>query len=268
MREDEEDAFWAIELEGGSRALVKDESDTAEEDAAGLATRRAHLYRIPNHEDGSTIAVRLAPLPMVDGIWSPVGADIWFGSAVLTALLLRRRPSKDVVLELGCGATALAGIAAGLSCGANKVYLTDNEPSVLRQLRTNVSSVVQQHDGLESRFEVRCLDWADESLEGIEDVESIDHIIGAELVYTPEGGKACVGCVDRLLERFPQATVTIVQVTDREGWNEVFVPAMEVKYRVRQEVVPADCHDEARRMVEHGGSLDRFDLGVCYISNR
>jgi predicted nicotinamide N-methyase len=112
--EEEEDPFWQIALHeeypygtrGWTRRGGDDDDDDEEDDGrndghpndeegGGQPTirevaknrrRRGKVskYRLPNTD----LILELAPLPPVEGIWAPVGADAWYSSALLASMVL------------------------------------------------------------------------------------------------------------------------------------------------------------------------------------
>ena len=71
-----------------------------------------------------------------------------------------------------------------------------------------------------------------------------------------------------LLRANPLALVMIVQVTDRDGWSTVFLPKLleSEDVVVKTEPIDPSWHELASSMIPLGGTTDRFDFGVCYIS--
>jgi len=275
---EDEDEFWKV-------ALENEESDcplSTGSDRHDDIHARPALYHLPISERESVL-LRLSSLPMDDGIWSPLGAQAWYGSALLSAILLLKdgRIHKHLdlcknvnVLELGSGAVGLSGLAMALvlgqKLGDHHLYLTDNEPSVLHQLQANVSSNVEriskEHPHLIlPHISVEYLDWhsIDESLLP----DQLQLVIGSELIYTFETAEACANCVELLLTRHSQVLIAIVQVTDRDGWENIFLPRIRQRKGVSVEIesINWDWNDVACRMIRHGGTFDRFDFVLCYI---
>lgn len=204
------------------------------------------------------------------------------------------------ILELGSGAIGLPGIsfAAALSQRPElfpswTVSLTDNDASLLKQLEANVQSNIASNkinisstdDGVESSgkksVNVEYLDWDIENNDDNNDNDkksksnnsdallSADIVIGSELVYTEETGLALVKILFALLDRNPAVKIWIVQVTDRYGWQEIVIPALESKKNIRIETIPLtyDLHEIASTMIPMGGALDRYAFGAFCISN-
>ena len=203
----------------------------------------------------------------------------------------RLQQAGDVTaLELGSGAVGMAGLSLAWQLRHQqqrpggrhaRVILTDHEPAVLRQLQDNVTR--NQHvylnddcngDGESLMTTVECqvasLDWGHHhdaaswnALLGCR----LDLIFGSELVYTPETATACRDCILSLTERFPLCLVCIVQIVDREGWRTIFLPGLrQAGLFVVEQAVDVDCDAAANAMMKRGGSLDRFDFGICYMS--
>jgi hypothetical protein len=262
------------------------------------------------------------------------------GSASLCRQMLFRNdiPSKKswTILELGSGAVGLSGMAMAVAMSrlrpertvadspsntmANSstddpngndsdvpktltIILTDNEPSVLVQLNTNVNH--NQHHWTTSsatkamfattNVHVKNLDWNDPSTiaqwnnefeleypkgglnngsRNNEDLSeslpsTIDLVIGSELVYTDETAMACTKLLLHLLETYPTISILIVQVTDRHGWEEILVPRIhDFGASIQPLVMSTEIHGLASTMIIPGGTLDRFAFGAVLIQNK
>ena len=202
------------------------------------------------------------------------------------------------VVELGSGAVGMAGLCLAWSLKhyaaartRARIILTDYEPHVLRQLQRNVdqnahlwrsslaATTTCDEDATKTNnvnVDVKFLDWGRPPADwhdylGLSNRnDTIDLIVGSELVYTPENAAACRDCVLSLTARFPAALVCIIQIVDRPGWANIFVPGLRevAGLYVREESVDVDCDAAASVMMKRGGSLDRFDFGICYISRK
>jgi hypothetical protein len=262
------------------------------------------------------------------------------GSASLCRPMLFReeiRSKKSLtILELGSGAVGLSGMAMAVAMSrlrpgrtvadfpsstvanssaddpnggdsdvpkTSTIILTDNDPSVLVQLKTNVNH--NQHSWATSSetnamfatttVHVKNLDWNHPSTiaqwtkefepecpkGGIdyfskikEDpseslTSNIDLVIGSELVYTDETAMACTKMLLHLLEAHPNISILIVQVTDRYGWDEVLVPRIhDFGASIQPLVMSTETHDLASTMIIPGGTLDRFAFGAVLIQNK
>jgi predicted nicotinamide N-methyase len=178
----EDDEFWVIAMDDHSSSLepLRREEEEAVENDEDLwqqleesESPKRLRYRLPH--TCPSITLELQPLAATDGVWSPVGADAWYASALLASLLLTTTSRTEheaplpgltianvisnihnnvdmdplVVLELGSGAVGLSGLAcvAALqqhqhlqhSAHSWKMILTDNDPPVLEQLKKNVA---------------------------------------------------------------------------------------------------------------------------------
>lgn len=203
------------------------------------------------------------------------------------------------VLELGSGAIGLPGISFAVALSQQPelfpswtVCLTDNDRSLLKQLEANVESNILSknillssgENGTESfgnkHIKVEYLDWdlshdddLNESEKMIcnqqEELLSADVVVGSELVYTRETALALVKILLALLDRNPTVTIWIVQVTDRYGWSEIVIPALEREERINIESIPLtyEMHEVASTMIPMGGALDRYAFGAFRISN-
>eukprot|EP00934_Nitzschia_sp_Nitz4_P006961 Nitzschia sp. Nitz4//scaffold130_size63480//15354//16310//NITZ4_006242-RA/size63480-processed-gene-0.77-mRNA-1//1//CDS//3329535168//6951//frame0 len=302
------------------------ESDDDSQDLADQA--KVWTYHLPHCRD---TPLRLRPLPATDGVWSPVGADAWYASALLSCMLLSSLSSKQSlehpfsslvrdstctdkqtkggtsqqerlqprsILELGSGAVGLSGLACGLALRHFApllftqqwdVYLTDNDSLVLDQLERNVAdhrhvfdnnTTTATQDSLQVRVHVQSLEWDDctppkaacgssTSLLSQWREDEVALVLGSELVYTKETAQACLKILQRLLKDHPNVEIWIVQVTDRFGWMEVIVPALEAAGVLLESIpISMDIHSMAETMIPMGGTLDRYAYGCVRIRNQ
>ncbi|KAL3902727.1 MAG: hypothetical protein SGARI_005698, partial [Bacillariaceae sp.] len=169
---------------------------------------------------------------------SPVGADAWYSSALLTTLILQgvvnkndnlpeqpdifprdRIESIDIaqpkpplrVLELGSGAKGLPGFAAAVTLSflskrfpSWTVTMTDNNTDCLAQLKLNVESnrhkilPIDTDEG-DREINVDFLDWGDDLYGDNSRLLNARVVIGSELVYTSETAHALVDVLSALL---------------------------------------------------------------------
>jgi hypothetical protein len=202
-------------------------------------------------------------------------------------------------LELGSGAVGLVGITLGLilaqlrksrkmgeenktkgmATNVPHVIMTDSDPDVLGHLKCNVDNTVlrlQEENKeilLPTMFSVEELDWNNfdnNSLFSSQNTK-IQLVIGSELVYTNDTAQACSKMVLALLTQHPNALVYILQVVDRDGWTNQFLPtiAKHSNLVVKEESIQnSELHDVASSIIPQGGTLDRFAFGACYIFNK
>lgn len=171
------------------------------------------------------------------------------------------------------------------------IILSDNEPDVLTNLKQNVHTTVSWLErertslpiSMIPNFQVTHLDWGDPTDSLLLFGQPIHLVIGSELVYTHETAKACATAVTAILQANPEdALVFILQVTDRDGWTNIFLPTLR-NYRnnnydnhndlpmlqvVEVPMHNSDLHELAGAIVPPGGTLDRFAFGGCYIFHR
>lgn len=265
------DEFWSIALQKGNEVPWSDSED--EDEGCQRAT-----YRIL----APSLRLKLASKPLSGSMNNPVGSEAWFGSAILAALLLGEessdgsssrwiRSDDHSFLELGSGAVGFSGLCLALTLSKrddnSNVILSDNQPDLLDILRANVvdfhAQVREQQPDLElPRIQVENFDWTKD--EDSERIPPVDLVVGAELVYTGETANACAHCLNGLRRSSPALRVLIVQVSDRYGFRNIFLPALEGA-QVHEEPVPANIHERACSWIPHGGTLDRFDFTICSI---
>jgi len=125
----------------------------------------------------------------------PYWADVWPGAKSLARYLLDH-PPREVsataparVIELGCGAAALASLVLALR-GAH-VLATDYEPEALDSVQANV----HRHNGCAERLSTRLLDWRD--VPG--DLGVFELVLGADLMYEQRNAMALADIVPRIL---------------------------------------------------------------------
>ncbi|KAG7368142.1 lysine methyltransferase [Nitzschia inconspicua] len=271
---DDADSFWDIALMQYPEEKLEDDGDhdctiNDSEQQGGKVT----LYRLPN----TSITLELAQLPQEEGVWSPVGCDAWYASALLSCLVLQEAekammsdefpsggrcgifpPVHDTsrpfqVLELGSGAKALSGLAAAVALSrlSNRfpswtVTLTDNQLEVLHQMERNVAAnqskiISAEASRIIQRINVDYLDWGtnfDEIDPEKQCILNADVVLGSELVYTEETASALIKILLTLLKRNSGVSIWIVQVTDRHGWSEIVLPTLESHPGVIVDTVP------------------------------
>ena len=210
------------------------------------------------------------------------------------------------ILELGSGAIGLSGISFAVALAQRQdlfpswtVSLTDNDNSLLKQLEANVrSNIISENLVLSSpddstdtessgskNIQVEYLDW-DLGCDGDNDEdENVDEkfnknsnqewllsaniVIGSEVVYTGDTAHAFLKILMTLLDRNPAVQIWIVQVTDRYGWREIVIPALESDKTINIEHIPLtyDIHEIASTMIPMGRALDQHAFGAFCISN-
>jgi predicted nicotinamide N-methyase len=280
---EEDDDFWIIALEADSTAdkerLNEDDDDECFQDGG-----KCVAYRLPTTD----ILLHLESLGATVGAWSPLGADAWYASALLTGMLLtnevnilstRNEKAQLVVLELGSGAVGLSGLACAVAFGRKKeftskckVNLTDRNPPVVEQLRWNVmrnqEMIHSSNSDIKMDISVQHLDWNDGCDETIRD--SVDLVIGSELVYTQVTAMACYKLLEDLLTNKKGRHIWVVQVADRYGWLDIVVPRLEAVKGVSVVAAPisSDAHDLASSMISTGRPLDRHAFRAFCVSNK
>ncbi|KAL3934143.1 MAG: hypothetical protein SGBAC_010074 [Bacillariaceae sp.] len=300
--EEEDDDFWKIALEeepasnrekNGVWDDDDDDDDGNESDSGAIDGFKPVAYRLPT----TNVTLHLESLPAADGVWSPLGADAWYASAILASMVLTNNvpkillPSTKTVLELGSGAVGLSGLACAVAMmmtsfprqeeenmdgsRSRRIILTDNDPPVLEKLKWNtkrnqdaILAASTSSKPIDLDIKVQHLDWNEKCDESFRN--SIDLVIGSELVYTQETGEACSRMLEELLLNNSSSSssnnnnnnnidIWVVQVTDRYGWLDVVVPHLESLKGISVDSVPisSDTHALAATMIPMGGTLDR-----------
>ena len=78
----DEDAFWEVAFMERSEPGAMRHHDVGssndndnDDDNDDVTAKRPHTYIIPN---SNCVVLHLQPLPSLDGIWTPLGADAWY----------------------------------------------------------------------------------------------------------------------------------------------------------------------------------------------
>ncbi len=99
--------------------------------------------------------------------------------AQLQTLAARRAPLR--VVELGCGAVPLCGIAAAALLGAQSLLLTDYSDACLQPALDNARRGLDALGVAGIAVDARAFDWADQAA-----APPADIVVGSALVYEPE----------------------------------------------------------------------------------
>jgi predicted nicotinamide N-methyase len=285
------DDFWTIALSGDGEAPPKSErggdgeheNENSFVDDVLQVARGLKTYSLP---DG--IVLNGSSLPQTEGIWSPLGAQVWHASSLLACYLISHRAalfeqvkSDDhvTVLEIGSGAVGLSGMAlAAVFESSNRsasVLLTDlPEDGILKNLQNNVnrnkSSSFPSID-----VQVQPLDWGDYiNATSVPSLPQLDLVIGSELIYTEETARSCAAVVTHLLQKNnPKLLIVILQVTDRPGFETHFLPLLHDLHVRIQQPLDAELHEAASLLVASAGdklvgTLDRCAYGLCWIRRK
>ncbi|RPD64708.1 hypothetical protein L226DRAFT_528917 [Lentinus tigrinus ALCF2SS1-7] len=152
------------------------------------------------------VHVELNDAPLLSDDHTSVGLQSWGSSIRLAermcldpgafALSLVRSTEPSLrILELGAG-TGLLSIAAAKLLASVEVIATDYHPSVLDNLRENVSTNFSTPSACP--IDVLALDWQNPVYEGAL-ASRFDVILAADVVYHPEHARWIKACVERLL---------------------------------------------------------------------
>ena len=150
--EAEKDPFWSIALQSPPNDIGRDAvtyhgrryigDGTGDDDKDcpnhqhSSSSSAFEKYTLPTTRSSSSpsVTLELAPVPIEDGIWGPLGGDAWYASALLATMIgmeeegsnssynilqqqqFRRKDSSSFnVLELGSGAMGLPGFACAVT---------------------------------------------------------------------------------------------------------------------------------------------------------
>ena len=301
-KDSNEDEFWEVAMMPTTPTPFdddeEDENDTtrsSEESSNATMTSSKPLYfQLPYHMSDQQVLFidfKLYPLLSVNGVMGPLGSNPWYSSALLSMIFLQTKPSTLAhrfiqkftetsfhALELGSGAVGLASVALSLLLSKetkvqSRIVSSDYHTSIVENLRTNLQNfqyfMQQKHPSVHlPELHAVKLDWSFPEAFLVENPNySFDFIFGSELVYTHATADACANCILKLLRLNPHALVVIVQVSDRDGYLNRFLPRLEESgCRVLQEQpIHADLHSDAQKLLPCGGVLDPFAFCLTYI---
>jgi len=279
MEGEEDDGFWEIALspQGSKESFetVNEGDGATSEDEETIAALASYKITI----DGRTTVLQLQSLSLQDGVFSPLGSQPWYASALLSAsfIIESKDPSSRFyrhlssfkspinALELGCGAVALPGLVLSTlqNVSVKSILLSDNDDRVLNVLQRNVERTIR--DEIRLDLKVQKLDWNDDSLPIL---PSLQLVFGAELVYTEDTAESCARLLLRLLKTQKDLVVVIVQMADRPGWTH-FLAILEesnICAIVEEPLIDADVHGLAQSLIPHIGASDRFGFSIAYIT--
>lgn len=286
--EPEEDEFWRIALEAPTQDEAR--ASTLEDDDEPISLDGKAIGRLTTYSFSNGIDFSVSSLEESDGVLSPLGAQAWHASLLMSLYLIDRGAllfehaihyKKDGIitcLELGSGAVGLVGMTLATIlnkvCPSSSVMLTDlaSEQGVLETLKQNVARNKPMFPNV--NVTVDNLDWNDFKESATSpSLSPLDLVVGSELVYTIETAEACAAVITRLLTDNPNLVVLILQVIDRPGFETHFVPLLESKgFEVSVEhPLDSDLFSTFDSIQGHerlGGTLDRFAYGLCRIRQK
>lgn len=102
----------------------------------------------------------------------------------------------------------------------------------------------------------------------LSELSSLQLVIGSELVYNNVTAHACTDMIYSIVERNPSILIIIIQISDRDGWSNIFIPRLRQNDQlIVEEITLLDSmlHERASKLVPFGGTLNREDYTLCYI---
>ncbi|CAP32143.2 Protein CBG13487 [Caenorhabditis briggsae] len=130
----------------------------------------------------------------------------------------REEIAEKVVLEIGAGATGVAGLTAA-KLGAEKVWMTDHPDleTALTTLQKNIEA-----NGVEEKCHVAGLDW--DSRASVADVilkigDRLDIIIASDVFFDPATFRPLVDTLAQLLIKFEHAVVWFAYQLRDDSWT-------------------------------------------------
>ena len=144
-------------------------------------------------EESKTLLIRELPIKNADtpfgetAIDDTTGLGIWSASLVMARWMASKcilgRFDNKTILELGAGC-GIPGLTVGLYSRANAVYVTDFNPSTVKNLKYNIdinaNRSATKDNGWIDRVHASSIDWDNESTWPD---DKMDFVIGSDLIY-------------------------------------------------------------------------------------
>lgn len=185
-RRENHERYWCNQSDDSDDS----DADTTKTDAAAAARARSAMLA-PTFHHATRLALTHKPLSFVFEEQSvfgscDTGGALWFSEVVLAEWLCARQSgvSQKTVLELGCGAAPVAGLAA-YALGANVVF-TDVDsvlPSARRNIELNAASMRGGAPVDPRALDLMALDWRSPLPPRITDLAPFDLIICSDCVF-------------------------------------------------------------------------------------
>jgi hypothetical protein len=234
------------------------------------------------------------------GVWDVVGGEVWEASLLLSLWLrlhlfsILSRDSSQHVMELGCG-VALPSLYISNYYANNyedslfansetflKFTLSDHDSCLLQNLASNIDSLedikafdINNSPQVSQCLEIAKLDWTIfDSSQSFEEYDallppalnrhSFDIIYGSALCYAP-----CHKCLAYLIRYYLSGRckeVIVIQIAEREGFQDLVQMLKEMNIRHTLEEVPDVIYDQACQIsvsnssiaVEHQDTVRRY----------
>jgi predicted nicotinamide N-methyase len=258
MRGDINDAFWdaAFQTRGmGNAAELSDEENAGEEeidDKLDVHVTIAHadtLRRFSIDDDIVSVYENND-----NGCMSTIGTEVW-DAAVLFCFHLQMQKSIAIsgsVLELGSGVGLCGCYLKALFGDAVDVTMSDYSKDVMRLLNKSADRV-----GVRTKV----LNWFDA---GTWEEQQYDFVVGTALVYTPEHA-----AVADVIKTCLKATgvCLVIQLSTRPGMTTFLERCIEVGLVVKEEEVPDDVVESAKRCTGKRAVEGREDFRVYNITH-
>ena len=194
----EEDARAALVDAAAALLASFSGADEPEDDTPEAGLTRA--FSFPARAGAAAVRVTLNDAPLSSTDHTSVGLQSW-GSAIVFAERMCAAPEAFGlaagplrILELGAG-TGLLSLAAAKLCPQAKVVATDYHPSVLANLRANVTT----NFSADAPVAVHALDWQHPKCDEEPLDRPFDVVLAADVIYHPEHAQWIKRCVEGLL---------------------------------------------------------------------
>ena len=172
-----------------------------------------------NYLPSSSIRVQVTDIPLQNQDYTTLGAQTWGGAHVLAEIIIQNphrfgfSPEKfqsagagPKVLELGAG-TGLVSLAVyrylvSRRLGAT-IYTTDFNSVILDNLRHNISMNQSEIPGPNIDLKISCafLDWSNPDAAGEDLSDSVDLVLGADIVYEELHASWIHGCLEKFMRK-------------------------------------------------------------------
>ncbi|KAG2072064.1 hypothetical protein BDR04DRAFT_1097347 [Suillus decipiens] len=194
--------------------------------AAGIITRNFVFGSIDGRR---RVEAQLTDIPLDNDDYGSVGAQTWGGACVLAEMIVENPEQFELglssglesrrlnILELGAGTglvslvvTKLLDTLPSFDHREVSVVATDFHPSVLANLRSNVSANFPSTHTSTRSITTHFLDWSSFSTAPRPDylAYSFDVIFGADIIYEPQHAVWIRDCLKGLLRRPSDMTVS------------------------------------------------------------
>lgn len=171
-----------------------------------------------HHPKCLPVQVEVTDIPLENQDYTTLGAQTWGGAQVLAEIIIRdpqrfalhpeqSRPTmKPKILELGAG-TGLVSLTAfrylaSQGFGAT-IYATDFNPLILDNLAHNISinNLAIPEPNMDLKIFSASLDWSDPDAADVDFLNSVDLVLGADVIYEELHARWIRTCLEKFMRR-------------------------------------------------------------------